>query len=147
MTAGASFFRVYFKTLWILVAPLLLCPLLFFGTAARCCYCILLMSCYWVMEVVPLAVTAFLPLVVLPILGVVPIKRVASAYLSDTNMMFVTSLMLSLAVEECQLHKRIALKMLKRFGTKPQWFVLQILRKDIVLFRLMAGFMTITSFM
>ncbi|KIH56613.1 sodium:sulfate symporter transmembrane region [Ancylostoma duodenale] len=70
------------------------------------------MSCYWVGEVVPLAVTAFLPL--------------------DTNMMFVTSLMLSLAVEECHLHKRIALKMLTFVGAKPQW--------------LMAGFMMITSF-
>ncbi|ETN68907.1 hypothetical protein NECAME_15551 [Necator americanus] len=90
------------------------------------------MSCYWVGEVVPLAVTAFLPLVILPALGVMSIKKIAESYLTDTNMMFVTSLMLSLAVEECNLHKRIALKMLTFVGAKPQW--------------LMAGFMLITSF-
>ncbi|WKX99005.1 hypothetical protein Q1695_014122 [Nippostrongylus brasiliensis] len=98
----------------------------------KCAYCILLMSCYWVGEVVPLAVTSFLPLVILPFLGVLSVKRIAEAYLADTNMMFVTSLMLSLAVEECQLHKRIALKMLTFVGAKPQW--------------LLAGFMIITSF-
>lgn len=86
------------------------------------------MSCFWILEVVPLAVTAFLPLVVLPFLGVVPIKKVASSYLTDTNMMFVTSLMLSLAVEECQLHKRVALKMLKQFGTKPQWLAIGLVK-------------------
>ncbi|VDO61787.1 unnamed protein product [Haemonchus placei] len=92
----------------------------------------MLMSCYWVGEVVPLAVTSFLPLVILPALGVMKIKSIAESYLTDTNMLFVTSLMLSLAVEECHLHKRIALKMLTFVGAKPQW--------------LLAGFMMITSF-
>ncbi|CAI4229626.1 unnamed protein product [Auanema sp. JU1783] len=124
--------RTYFKTLWIIIAPMILSPLAFFGTEGKCCYCIFLMSCYWVVEVVPLAVTAFLPLVILPFMGVLPIKKVASSYLSDTNMLFVTSLMLSVAVEECRLHKRIALKLLTYVGAKPQW--------------LMAGFMVITSF-
>uniref|UniRef100_A0A1I7XQZ8 ABC transmembrane type-1 domain-containing protein n=1 Tax=Heterorhabditis bacteriophora TaxID=37862 RepID=A0A1I7XQZ8_HETBA len=47
---------------------------------ARCCYCILLMSCYWVAEVVPLAVTSFLPMIVLPFLGVMSIKTIAESY-------------------------------------------------------------------
>ncbi|WKX99004.1 hypothetical protein Q1695_014122 [Nippostrongylus brasiliensis] len=125
-------FKTYFKSIWVFVAPVLLIPLVFFGQEGKCAYCILLMSCYWVGEVVPLAVTSFLPLVILPFLGVLSVKRIAEAYLADTNMMFVTSLMLSLAVEECQLHKRIALKMLTFVGAKPQW--------------LLAGFMIITSF-
>ncbi|KAK6740512.1 hypothetical protein RB195_008774 [Necator americanus] len=124
--------KTYFKTIWIIVAPILLLPLAFLGEEGKCAYCILVMSCYWVGEVVPLAVTAFLPLVILPTLGVMSIKKIAESYLTDTNMMFVTSLMLSLAVEECNLHKRIALKMLTFVGAKPQW--------------LMAGFMLITSF-
>uniref|UniRef100_A0A8R1DKF7 Citrate transporter-like domain-containing protein n=1 Tax=Caenorhabditis japonica TaxID=281687 RepID=A0A8R1DKF7_CAEJA len=90
------------------------------------------MSCYWVAEVVPLAVTSFLPMIALPFLGVLSIKEVAPKYFADTNIVFFNSLMLSLAVEECQLHKRIALKMLTYVGTRPHW--------------LMAGFMIITSF-
>ncbi|VDM76060.1 unnamed protein product [Strongylus vulgaris] len=90
------------------------------------------MSCYWVAEVVPLAVTALLPLVLMPALGVASIHTVARAYLSETNMMFLSSLMLSVAIEECQLHKRFALKMLTLVGARPQW--------------LMAGFMFTTTF-
>ncbi|CAJ0600105.1 unnamed protein product, partial [Cylicocyclus nassatus] len=125
--------RTYFKTIWIFLAPLLLLPLaLLTGREGKCAYCILVMSCYWVAEVVPLAVTALLPVVIMPMLGVVPIKKVARAYLSETNMMFISSLMLSLAVEESQLHKRFALKMLTLVGARPQW--------------LLAGFMIITTF-
>ncbi|VDO65815.1 unnamed protein product, partial [Heligmosomoides polygyrus] len=102
------------------------------NSEGKCGYCILLMSCYWVGEVVPLAVTSFLPLVIMPALGVMDIKKIAESYLTDTNMMFVTSLMLSLAVEESNLHKRVALKLLTFVGSKPQW--------------LLGGFMMITSF-
>ncbi|KHJ76973.1 hypothetical protein OESDEN_23407 [Oesophagostomum dentatum] len=81
------------------------------------------MSCYWVGEVVPLGITSFLPIVLLPVLGILDVKNIAESYLNDTNMMFITSLMLSVAVEECQLHRRIALKMLTFVGAKPQWCV------------------------
>ncbi|CAJ0600104.1 unnamed protein product [Cylicocyclus nassatus] len=125
--------KTYFKTIWIFVAPMLLLPLaLLTGREGRCAYCIFLISCYWVAEVVPLAVTALLPVVLMPALSVAPIQKIARAYLSETNMMFLSTLMLSLAVEECQLHKRFALKMLTLVGARPQW--------------LLAGFMCITTF-
>ncbi|CAD6188314.1 unnamed protein product [Caenorhabditis auriculariae] len=125
-------FKTYFHSIWLLAAPLLLSPLLFCGQPGKCAFVILVMSCYWVAEVAPLAVTSLLPMILLPILGIQSIKKVAPTYFSDTNMVFFNSLMLSLAVEECMLHKRIALKMLTYFGTRPAW--------------LMAGFMCITSF-
>ncbi|CAA84299.3 putative transporter B0285.6 [Caenorhabditis elegans] len=128
----ADEFRTFFPTLWLILAPLILSPLLFFGQEGKCAFVILTMSCYWVAEVVPLAVTSFIPMIALPFLGIVSIKEVAPKYFADTNIVFFNSLMLSLAVEECQLHKRIALKMLTYVGTRPHW--------------LMAGFMIITSF-
>ncbi|CAI2349232.1 unnamed protein product [Caenorhabditis sp. 36 PRJEB53466] len=124
--------RTFFPTIWLIAAPIILCPLIFLGTAGKCTFVILTMSCYWVAEVVPLAVTSFIPMIALPFLGVSSIKNVAPKYFADTNIVFFNSLMLSLAVEECQLHKRIALKMLTYVGTRPHW--------------LMAGFMIITSF-
>ncbi len=49
------------------------------------------MAIYWVTEVVPLAVTALLPLFLYPILGVVKAKDVAKAYMSVSRvLLFIT---------------------------------------------------------
>ncbi|CAJ0942944.1 unnamed protein product, partial [Mesorhabditis belari] len=90
------------------------------------------MSSYWVVEVFPLGVTAFLPIIVLPILGVITIRDTSTAYMNDTNFLFMSSMLIALAVEDCGLHRRVALKFLRYVGSKPQW--------------LMFGFMAITSF-
>ncbi|KAK5982876.1 hypothetical protein GCK32_002103 [Trichostrongylus colubriformis] len=144
-------FKTYFKSIWVIVAPILLLPLIFYGQEGRCTYSILMMSCFWVFEVVPLAITSFLPLVILPVLGVMGIKQIAECYLTDANMLFVSSLMLSLAVQECQLHKRIALKMLTFVGAKPQCrknLIAVAVKTEVNQFsRLLAGFMMITSFL
>ena len=46
------------------------------------------MAVYWVTEVVPLAVTALLPLVLYPLLGVVPAKDVRSLGLAASMSLF-----------------------------------------------------------
>ena len=40
-------------------------------------------------------------------------------FLQDTSMLLIGGLMMALAVEKCQLHARIALKILLLFGTRP----------------------------
>jgi len=50
--------------------------LIMFFKEVACAYTILLMAVYWVTEVVPLAVTALLPLVLYPLLGVVEARKV-----------------------------------------------------------------------
>jgi len=47
----------------------------------RCLYAVLIMIIYWVSEALPLAVTALLPLVLYPMLGIVSGKVIASSYL------------------------------------------------------------------
>ena len=48
-----------------------------------CDYVILLMAIYWIAEVLPLAVTAFLPIILFPTMGVMTTKAVNSAYFHD----------------------------------------------------------------
>ena len=52
----------------------------------RCAYCILIMAVYWVTEVVELAVTALLPLVLFPLFGVLGSKK--SPLLTSKTRMF-----------------------------------------------------------
>lgn len=84
----------------------------------------------------PIQVTAMLPIVLFPFWGIsvrdfVPTilntvhfhfllsqssETVCSKYLSSTNMMFVGGIMLSIAVQSSQLHRRLALTIINSIG-------------------------------
>ena len=80
----------------------------------------MIMAIYWTTESCSLAVTSLLPLLLFPILGVLKAKEISTPYFSDTNVLFIGGMMLAVAVEQWNLHKRIALKILLLIGTQPR---------------------------
>ncbi len=81
--------------------------------------CLLLMITFWVTELVNPSTTSMLPLVLFPILGISSGGEIAKAYMSDLSVLFIAAFTMAAALELVNLHRRIALNLVKLFGTKP----------------------------
>ena len=86
--------------------------------AQRAAAIFVLMGVWWATEAVPIAITALIPLVFFPLLGVASIEATAAPYANKNIFLFLGGFFLSLAIQKCNLHKRIALTILKFTGTR-----------------------------
>lgn len=91
------------------------------------------MVIWWITEAVHIAVTALLPLILFPLLGVMNAADVGANYGSPIIFLFFGGFVLALALEKVNLHKRIALTIIRMTGTTPNKVIL--------------GFMIATAFM
>ncbi|MCC6142202.1 MAG: SLC13/DASS family transporter [Candidatus Hydrogenedentes bacterium] len=79
-----------------------------------------LMAFWWITGALPLAVTALVPLVLFPAFGILDSADVAALYINDTIFLFIGGFLVALAMERWDLHRRIALRLLKIFGRRPR---------------------------
>jgi sodium-dependent dicarboxylate transporter 2/3/5 len=82
------------------------------------------MITWWVTQVIPIGVTALLPMVLFPALGVESLKSVTSNYANPIIYLFFGGFVLGLAIERWNLHQRFALAILKKSGNQPRKIVL-----------------------
>jgi len=82
------------------------------------------MAIWWVTEAVPLAVTAMLPTVLFPLTGVMSGKDAAAHYFNHVILLFLGGFVVALAMQRWDLHRRIALRCLLLFGTRPRGLLL-----------------------
>jgi sodium-dependent dicarboxylate transporter 2/3/5 len=91
------------------------------------------MVCWWITEAVSISVTSLLPLLLFPLFKVMNIDDVGANYGSPIVFLFFGGFVLALAIEKVNLHRRIALTIIKKTGTTPNKVIL--------------GFMIATGFM
>ncbi len=92
-----------------------------------------LMALLWVTEAIPLPVTALIPVVLFPFLGIMSGRQTASLYFNNVIFLFLGGFIMALAMQKWGLHRRIALKIIILIGTSYK--------------RLLLGFMLATSFL
>ncbi|MBT8298106.1 MAG: DASS family sodium-coupled anion symporter [Maribacter sp.] len=82
------------------------------------------MVVWWITEAVSISVTALLPLLLFPMLDIMPIADVGANYGSPIVFLFFGGFVMALALEKVNLHRRIALNIIKITGTTPNKVVL-----------------------
>ena len=91
------------------------------------------MATWWLTIAVPLAVTALLPLVLFPLMGIASPAAAAAPYANPVIFLFMGGFFIAGAMRRWVLHRRVALAVVARTGTSPR--------------RLVAGFMLASAFL
>jgi sodium-dependent dicarboxylate transporter 2/3/5 len=73
---------------------------------------------WWLTEAVHLAVTSLIPFLMIPVLGIVGPKDTAFQYMDPIIFLFIGGFLISFSIQRWDLHRRIALGILKRVGTR-----------------------------
>lgn len=82
------------------------------------------MITWWITEAAPIPVTAMLPMVLFPLTGIFTINQATAPYANPIIFLFMGGFMLGLGMERHNLHRRIALNLIKLTGTNPNGIIL-----------------------
>jgi len=88
---------------------------------------VVLMSIWWITEAIPVFATAFIPLALYPILGILPADETAANYGHNYVLMMLGGFFLGKAIENQNLHKRIALVIVNIFGISRQRIMMSMM--------------------
>ncbi|WP_419162149.1 SLC13 family permease [Candidatus Palauibacter sp.] len=84
----------------------------------------LLMATWWITDAIPLFATALLPLFLFPLLGIERTGDTAPIYFNSTIVLFLGGFMIALTMEKWDVHRRIALWVIRSVGGGPARIVL-----------------------
>lgn|SRR5574344_1028686 len=93
------------------------------GSISECAWnmlCVVaVMAILWISETIELGVTALLPIVLFPLLGIMKFEDVTLQYANETIFLFLGGFMLAIALEKSNIHERFALQCIKLIGGSP----------------------------
>ena len=92
-----------------------------------------LMATWWILEAIPIPATALAPIALFPLTGVSSIKVAAAPFANPLIFLFLGGFIIAIAMEKWNLHRRLALNVLKVAGRNPSAVI--------------AGFMGATAFL
>src|SRR5436190_13651183 len=118
LAAGVAIFAIFL----ILPPPVGLSPV-----GWRVAALLALMITWWVSEAVPLAATAFLPLILLPLVGIGTADKVAASYASPLLGLVFGGGMIAVAAGKVGLHRKLARFAIRIGGGGPRRLMLALM--------------------
>ena len=82
-----------------------------------------LMAGLWMTQAVSLAATSLIPLALFPLLGIMDAKVTAKSFVADALFLYLGGMIIALGVERWNLHRRMALHVLRVVGISPRRMV------------------------
>jgi sodium-dependent dicarboxylate transporter 2/3/5 len=79
----------------------------------------LLMATWWMCESIPIPATSLLPIALFPLLGIMHTKKATAPYASHLIFLFMGGFVIALALQRWNLHRRIAMNIVKAVGFSP----------------------------
>ncbi|MBK6618673.1 MAG: DASS family sodium-coupled anion symporter [Nitrosomonas sp.] len=79
----------------------------------------MLLAVWWTTEVLPIPVTALLPIVLFPAMGILTTTESSAPYASPTIFLLLGGFLIAMGLEKWNLHRRLALSLLMRTGSHP----------------------------
>lgn len=93
----------------------------------------MLMAIWWISEAIPIAATALLPVALFPLLQVMSTASTTGAYANHLVFLFLGGFLIAMAMQKWNLHRRIAMHIIRAVGVDPS--------------RIILGFMLATAFL
>jgi len=128
------------KTIGLLLGPILFIYILLFfhpeglsKPANAVLASAIWIAVWWITEALPIAVTALLPIILFPLSGGLNLEDTTASYGHKYVFLYIGGFILAIAIEKWNLHKRIALNIIKIVGTNVVYIIL--------------GFMIATAFL
>ncbi len=87
----------------------------------------LLMATWWVTECIPIYATAFVPIALFPLLGILDANTTTENYGHNYVLMLLGGFFLAKSIELSGLHKRVALYIIGKLGTSRQRIILSFM--------------------
>ena len=79
----------------------------------------LLMATWWMCESIPIPATSLLPIALFPLLGIMHTKQATAPYASHLIFLFMGGFIIALSMQRWNLHRRIAMNIVKAVGFSP----------------------------
>lgn len=127
MGANLSLGRLLPGPLFFALTVLLPAPEAFVGGSWLVLGLAVWMVLWWALQAVPLSATALLPLVFVPLIGLPEGAQILGEYANSSVLLILGGFLIARAMENWQLHRRIAYRILVALGAEPRRLILGVM--------------------